>query len=178
MDIKLQWHEGGRKDSSFPRENYDCTVKALVAATGFTYNEAHALAEKHGRCFGGGMNNPKIESMLMSLNSRPEFEVSKLYVEPSTWGSKGGRRARRHGGITVVKFLATLPSKGSFYLTSTQHAFAVVDGVVLESNHRLQRRAKMDGAYRIRRIEANAVKQSDISAMWERLNRIESRLND
>lgn len=127
----------------------------------------------------------KIEARVIpvAMPTRVNTGVIARY-SPATGEWMRFRRQRRKG-MTVASFVRTLPKKGRFYLGCTTHAFAVVDGVVLDNLYRPKMRATMYMAYEIipkaqqpvmqpsaPATKAPEMTQADINAMWERLSKI------
>lgn len=98
-------------------ENYshknDCTVVALSASTGISYDRAFNFLELCGRKHKRGFNSSK---MIEEYNSR-NGNVFEHVVKSKK--------------IIVRKFVKMFP-KGTFYVRKRGHAFVVKDGVVVE----------------------------------------------
>ena len=107
-----------------PRETNDCTVRALAAAAGISYDQAHATMAKYGRKFRNGTYH--------------DTQV-KAYTEHggelrAIFGTTKGARYRANTtedvphveGITLGKLLERIPM-GRFVCIMRGHAFAVVD---------------------------------------------------
>jgi hypothetical protein len=121
-----------RKDGSFTkRERLDCTVRALAIATGMTYAQAHALCERRGRRCGR------------------RFHCEKL----AGTGVFDGAPVKRHG--TVMSFLKKFPV-GRFYVTTSSHSFAVIDGRIWDMYFDPEKslgKCRVEAAWRVKTME-------------------------
>ena len=105
--------DAGRSESQRPRQKNDCTVRALASARGLTYDEAYDLLKLAGR------------------QSGKRFRLSD-WLNTQPWATKmpfpavkGQRR------MNPVAFCAQFP-EGRFICKCSKHAFAVIDGKVLD----------------------------------------------
>lgn len=103
-------------------ERSDCTVRALVTATGMPYVEAHALLAKHGRTAGRGMPWAPL------LAAYREAGLTGARPDGSTSFSLPARTGR----VSVARWLRAHP-RGRFIVHHVGHVFAVVDGVAHDS---------------------------------------------
>ena len=103
--------DGGKADDGF-NETRDCTVRALAISAGIKYYIAHNIARDAGR------------------RSRCGFYVPKIIKEAKKNGLQFYKCVR--SSITIQKFLKKYP-KGRFYCRRSGHAFAVIDGVILDT---------------------------------------------
>ena len=109
-------------------EANDCTVLALSNAKGIPYEEAHAILKAHGR---KDRNGPMIADWSRAVRS------AGLQMEPA------------FSSITLGRFLREHPG-GRWVLHVSGHAFAVVDGKVVDHlgyDHKPGKHIKM--AYRV-----------------------------
>ena len=95
-----------------------CTVNALFNTTGFEYNLCHDIAAASGRKKGRG-HDPVA---LLKLAGRYGIQSRRL------------TRIKRSNTWTVQKFVKKNPT-GNFYVCSSTHAFAIVDGIVKDWLH-------------------------------------------
>ena len=131
-EIKSQFSDGGR--SLAPKDCRDtnaCTVNALANTSNMPYAVAHEIAEAAGRKRGKG------------------FWPSVLLFHAKKYGVKSKKVLR--SSLTLQKFIKKFPV-GKFYVASSRHAFAVVDGVVLDwkdngAKVRLKEGYKIEGSY-------------------------------
>jgi hypothetical protein len=95
-----------------------CTVNALANTTGWEWNLCHDIAAESGRKRGKG------------------HDPIKLLKHAGHYGVKSRRltRIKRSNSWTVQKFIKKNPT-GKFYVCSSRHAFAIVDGVVKDWLH-------------------------------------------
>lgn len=91
----------------------NCTVVALAATTGLPYDEAHRIAEKAGRLLNKGFRSEKLIKYFNAKHGRNQFRKVKRTT------------------ITLQKFCKKYP-RGSFYVRKKGHAYAVIDGVVVD----------------------------------------------
>jgi len=178
------------RELSHPNETNDCTVIALAHVLGCPYADAHEICSESGRKPRHGLCNYQISAMLRALvkmNRITSFETKNFehWVDSlnqtvevrSRYGYVFHRRPRRRG-TTVGQFVRTLPVKGSFYLTSTGHAFAYVDGKLLDNMYKSKMRALMTSCWEVKLPEAepkSPITQEQINELWARLDRIEGK---
>jgi hypothetical protein len=115
-------------------EYSDCAVRALMTTTGSTYMEAHAvLADRCGRVNGQGTNTWMLERLLNSgvvLGCRFELIATRVTTRKTT---KWGTESVEHGPCsTLAKFIRENPV-GTFYVLKRGHAFAVVNGTLIDT---------------------------------------------
>lgn len=108
-------------------EERDCAVRAVAAAFGLSYDEAHAFAAKQWgrRPRGGTSTNAIVATMgrgtllgrrLTSLKPINEYQTAKGLVKCQT---QLGTFAKRH-------------AQGTYFLLVRGHATVVKDGVILD----------------------------------------------
>lgn len=128
------------KMRTVPRETNDCTVRALAAAAGISYDQAHATMAKHGRKFAKGTYHET------QVKAYEEHGGELRAIFGTTKGAK--YRANKTEdvphveGITLGKLLERIPM-GRFVCIMTGHAFAIVnrqlaDGGPLKAGTRIQ----------------------------------------
>ena len=124
-----------------PRETNDCTVRALMAAAGISYDLAHATMAKHGRKFGKGTHH----KTQVAAYAEHGGELRAIF------GSTKGARYRANSvgddvphveGITLGKLIEGIPM-GRFVCIMRCHAFAIInrqlaDGGALKAGTRIQ----------------------------------------
>jgi hypothetical protein len=103
----------------YDSESNDCTVRATSLALSKPYKEVHKVFASNGRRWGKGVNLITLEKSLKSL----------LGTEPDT------HKHWLHGRITLKSFVSRY-NKGSWVVVKRGHAFAVVDGVVMDAHNR------------------------------------------
>lgn len=91
----------------------NCTVVALAATAGLPYDVAHSIAEAAGRKKNRGFNSAKLLKYFNKKRGSTQFKK----VKRST--------------ITVQKFCKNYPT-GRYYVRKRGHAYAVVDGIVVD----------------------------------------------
>lgn len=116
-------------------DRQDCTVQALANVTALTYDEAHELLERHGRKRKRGFNIGRLLRLHPILNFFRFQPVGlektfKHFRKSDGWGERV--RATRSKTMTVNQFVRTHP-RGRFYLTTNTHAFALIDGGVVDN---------------------------------------------
>jgi len=181
------------RELSHPNETNDCTVIALAHVLGCQYSEAHKALADVGRRPRKGITNYAINEALNRLllhkrvsyvkytevkTTRPSFERGILVQSATGWKRPFYRRPRRQG-TTVAQFLRSLPKIGRFYLTSTSHAFAYVDGKLLDNLNNSKLRALMASCWEVKLPEAKPeppISQAQINELWARLDRIEGKV--
>lgn len=92
-------------------ESNDCAVRALAVAACLPYASAHALFAAAGR--------------------EPRQTVSEAQVHRAIAAAVPGAAFRRpmRGAVTLARFVAAFPT-GHYVVCTSNHALAVVDGVV------------------------------------------------
>ncbi len=174
MNIKRT--DAGRVSEGFGFEKQDCTVRALALCFDIPYKEAYEIATYCGRKPKRGMYTEQIERAMAIAAKRTDKTVEKMLVVQGERFRRtnlvyGTSRVITRGGDTVQRFLWKLPKKGTFYLTSTRHAFTVKDGVVLDNADRiLGLRARMDSAWKI--VSKSGLTQADINECWAALQEV------
>ena len=128
--------DGGLSKTRF-REYRDCTIRALALSAGIEYSTAHRIGRDAGRKRRCGF----FPDRLLKQAEQSDIKYSKL---PDSQ-------------VTIEEFIRT-HSKGSFYCRRSGHAFAVVDGIILD-NVRNTPRQKIKEAWEfIPSTENNACK--------------------
>lgn len=137
------------------RETKDCTVKAVAAATGCSYSDAHAAMAKTGRKPRKGSHCSNMVTACKSLG----FTMERL--QRSEYRAKTMRTAPRDARF----------QHGEYIMATSGHVAAVVDGDVIDwTTGRLHR---IQAAYQVRPIAGFApavIDRSTIpagSAMWQ-----------
>jgi hypothetical protein len=119
----------GRSSRPFDERN-DCAVRALMTVTGASYDNAQNYLLLHcDRREGKGTNTLRLMSRLdrgvvLGATFTRVGSIAGRRMDPS---SPKGRRACP----TLKMFLAARP-KGRYYCLMRGHAFAVIDGVVVD----------------------------------------------
>ena len=106
--IKL---DGGLSETGL-KEYSDCTIRALALCANIKYDVAHKVGKDAGR------------------KNRCRFSTVKLIKEAKKNGLKFFQCVR--SSVTISKFIQRNP-KGRFYCRRSGHAFALVDGVILDT---------------------------------------------
>lgn len=101
------------------QEKNDCTVRALMTLTGQTYELAHDLCSDYGRKSRRAMYTTALEHAMKSGDTLLECTFHE-------------RRTRGDRTVTLKRFIRENPV-GRFYCTKRGHAFAVVDGQVIDT---------------------------------------------
>jgi len=138
------------------KESNDCVVRAVAAATGVNYDTAHSFVKEvfNRTDKQGVMSKELVETMKglaeagtatigsktisIEIMAKPEItNMYKLYGELI------------HRQKTVKSFLESYP-KGSYIVTVSKHAFAVVDGVMIDNaGEEYKPTRKVTGAYKV-----------------------------
>ena len=146
----------GIKNSEIAKnENNDCFVRALAAATDMDYDTTHQeVKEQFGRVNKKGTQNHMIIGQMMNA------EENGLMIGDKRFSVKVLGKARTHNTYklygdlikrkkTVKSFIKDNP-KGSFVVTVSKHALAIVDGKLIDNRREEFRPTrKVDGAYKI-----------------------------
>ena len=146
----------GIKNSEIAKnENNDCFVRALAAATDMDYDTTHQeVKEQFGRVNKKGTENHMIIGQMLNA------EENGLLIGDKKFSVKVLGKARTHNTYklygdlikrkkTVKSFIKDNP-KGSFVVTVSKHALAVVDGKLVDNKgEEFRPTRKVDGAYKI-----------------------------
>jgi hypothetical protein len=102
-----------RPDSIGAAEHRDCTVRALANATGMAYEQARALAAKHGRRTRRGM-------MMGPLKALYKEVLGNDYIPVAS--------------ITLQQWTRTVQTTGTYIVRTRGHVFAVRNGTQYDMN--------------------------------------------
>ena len=154
----------GIKSSEIAKsENNDCFVRALAAATDQDYDTTHELVRtKFGRKSKQGTKNLMITTQMLKAEDEG-LKIGDIEYSVRVLGkTRTHNRYKLYGEHimrkkTVKSFIKDNP-KGSFVVTVSKHALAIVDGKLIDNKgEEFRPTRKVDGAYRIYRD--NKVKQ-------------------
>lgn len=121
------YHTDAGRASAANGEKNDCTVRALVSASGATYAKCHRALEKAGR------QRRKGAPLALLIE---EFKIDGFFFEEVV-----------SEPITIRKFLNAFPD-GRYLCRIAKHAFAVVEGVVWDTA-RLRAGARITRAWQV-----------------------------
>lgn len=179
----LSQQSSALRELTHPEETNDCTVVALAHSAGISYEDAHEFARQAGRKPRHGMKPDAVKTMLRNVDIGGVATTRQMIVpqptRPNQFNGYFYHRTRLRG-VSVTSFIRTLPKRGRFYLACTSHAFAYVDGVVIDNLRRPRSRATMYLAYEIIPNVAKeepklVITQSQINELWDRLNKLEEK---
>ena len=147
----------GIKSSKIAKsETNDCVVKAVAASIGVTYDTAHSFVkETFKREEGKGVLNKELVENMSKLSEvgtakigtkEVSFEVMPKQAITNMYKLYGELIHRQK---TVKSFMESYP-KGSYIVTVAKHAFAVVDGVMIDNvGTEYKPTRKVTGAYKV-----------------------------
>ena len=115
-----------RRDPLMAGERNDCTVRALWNATGTTYREAHDYLRIN--CNRQPTKRLKRRATVSAFDSGGNVLGCTFTRVIGATGQNGIKRGR----MTVARFIRENP-KGRFYCAKKGHAFAIVDGELVDS---------------------------------------------
>ena len=138
------------------KENNDCVVKAVAASIGVTYDTAHTFVkETFNREDRKGVLNKELVENMSKLSEvgtakigtkEVSFEVMPKQAITNMYKLYGELIHRQK---TVKSFMESYP-KGSYIVTVAKHAFAVVDGVMIDNvGTEYKPTRKVTGAYKV-----------------------------
>ncbi len=137
------------------KENNDCFVRALAAATDQDYDTTHEVVRtKFKRSSKKGVDNANIVTRMLIAEDRglrvggTKYSVNVLGTNriTNTYKLHGEYIKRKK---TVKSFIKDNP-KGSFIVTVSKHAFALVNGKLIDNKgEEFRPTRKVDGAYSI-----------------------------
>jgi hypothetical protein len=131
----VAWSRTEYNGAQVAGETNDCAVRALMTVTGATYQQAHSLLRTRcGRRHGKGTPYQPLVDLLDGgdvLGARFErVHEAKRVIKRSGWRSRWAWEGRQ----SLRAFCRANP-KGTFYVLKYAHAFAVVDGVLVDTWH-------------------------------------------
>lgn len=124
------------KTAKLFKEANDCTVRALANAAGMEYEEAHEILKNYGR---------------KNASYCPDISMHEAYLSAdfclfgifgTTTAAKQMKNTLDENGSSYVHYKGTTLNTllnsgkfndGSYIFVNTQHAFAVVDGEVIDN---------------------------------------------
>ena len=138
------------------KENNDCVVKAVAASTGVTYDTAHTFVKEtfNREDRKGVLGKELVENMsklsevgIAKIGTKDvSFEVMPKQAITNMYKLYGELIHRQK---TVKSFMESYP-KGSYIVTVAKHAFAVVDGVMIDNvGTEYKPTRKVTGAYKV-----------------------------
>lgn len=138
------------------KENNDCVVKAVAASIGVNYDTAHSFVkETFNREDRKGVLNKDLIDNMSKLSEvgtakigtkEVSFEVMAKQAITNMYKLYGELIWRQK---TVKSFMESYP-KGSYIVTVAKHAFAVVDGVMIDNvGTEYKPTRKVTGAYKV-----------------------------
>ena len=187
-------HEFGATSDSPRHEHNDCAVIALANVTGLSYFECHARLQLEGRRTGHStkfsmsvcaLNKLKTDGVLSEIGKINTFGIhiatrSKTQIDSflkSCGGAQLSDFSFKSYKPTVAQFLRTLPTTGRFYLASSTHAFAYVNGVLMDNIDGGKMRARMARCVEVKLAEnVKTITNQDMKELWARLDKLESKL--
>jgi hypothetical protein len=185
------------------REHNSCTVYAVACVLGVDYDEAHALLKAHGRKNRRGTRSYIATRAMATRGTLREIPIRSAngFINRGTYSFD-----KRYRLPTVAQFVSELPKRGRFFLCAGHHAFAFVDGVILDNLRKPKTRARIYTAFEFippapkphpsldptrPRVYCDLTKafnpehpdqpvsvitQADVNAMWKRLDDLERKL--
>ena len=136
-------------------ENNDCFVRALAAATDMDYDTTHQeVKEQFGRVDKRGTENHMIIGQMLNAESNGLLIGDKKFNVKVLGKSRTHNSYKLYGEIikrkkTVKSFIKDNP-KGSYVVTVSKHALAVVDGKLIDNKgEEFRPTRKVDGVYKI-----------------------------
>ena len=138
------------------KETNDCVVKAVAASTGVTYDTAHTFVkETFNREDRKGVLGKELVENMSKLS---EVGVAKIGTKDVSFEVMPKQAITNmyklygeliHRQKTVKSFMESYP-KGSYIVTVAKHAFAVVDGVMIDNvGTEYKPTRKVTGAYKV-----------------------------
>ena len=147
----------GIKSSKIAKsETNDCVVKAVAASTGVAYDTAHSFVkETFKREEGKGVLNRELVENMSKLSEVGTAKIGTKEVAFEVMPKEAITNMYKlygeliHRQKTVKSFLESYP-KGSYIVTVAKHAFAVVDGVMIDNvGTEYKPTRKVTGAYKV-----------------------------
>lgn len=177
--IRMKSTDGGRCTEGFTHERRDCTVRALASAAEMKYSEAHDWFRKSGRKEGHGGHPYKVfpaiarsGRLVISPVEIPK-PMYKTGVRLDRFGYASERTRRSLPSIKDV--LPLLRANKNYYLTTRNHAFAIVKGVICDQVPEKRMRSRIEDCWMIETPEQSELTQCDITELWKRLDKLENK---
>lgn len=144
---KPAWSRTEYRGDYIEGERNDCAVRALMTVTGSTYREAHAaIQQATGRRNGKGTPTYPLTMMLDDRKGLLGCTFERVVGDRGPAGTFiKGYPAPKAG--TLARFIRENPV-GVFYVCKSGHAFAIVDGVLVDTWH-VGSRSKVTAAWRV-----------------------------
>jgi hypothetical protein len=145
------------RDAGFENETNDCFVHALRHVLGVPYRDAHAFtASQFGRKPRGGTHEPQdvLRAMANDKKTALGYRVFDTDIQPT--GTRLVVRRSRRFNMVWSRRVYTFPTlgsrmarfaKGRFLVYSHNHAWAVIDGVVIDNGPLKSNRTSVVGAW-------------------------------
>lgn len=113
----------------------DCTVRAVVNATGKDYVTVYNVLKKHGRRDGHGATNKIILPAYteLGLSLMGTFGTTRDAENMAALAESCGLKIPKYVGMTLKSLLQRRP-KNSIVCMNLNHAFAIVDGGLIDMN--------------------------------------------
>jgi hypothetical protein len=138
------------------KETNDCVVKAVAASIGVTYDTAHTFVkETFNREDRKGVPG---KDLIENMSKLSEVGVAKIGTKDVSFEVMPKQAITNmyklygeliHRQKTVKSFMESYP-KGSYIVTVAKHAFAVVDGVMIDNvGTEYKPTRKVTGAYKV-----------------------------
>lgn len=132
MFMRLNHTDGGRASAGFSQERNDCTVRALVEATGISYADAHAYMARNGRKNGRGAKFIECVYELFCMNGvKLKYHATHCQVRYNV--SEDKIIKIWNGPRTLGQFLATADINKKYIANLHGHVVAVVNKKMADS---------------------------------------------
>jgi hypothetical protein len=138
------------------KETNDCVVKAVAAATGVSYDTAHSFVkEVFKREAKKGVQGKELVDNMKALAEAGSTTIGDKTISIEVMAKQAITNMYKlygeliHRQKTVKSFLETYKT-GTYIVTVAQHAFAVVDGVLIDNEGaEYKPTRKVTGAYKV-----------------------------
>jgi len=138
------------------KETNDCVVRAVAAATGVNYDTAHSFVKEiFNREERKGVMGKELVDNMKALAEAGTTTIGDKTISIEVMAKQAITNMYKlygeliHRQKTVKSFLESYP-KGSYIVTVAKHAFAVVDGVLIDNvGTEFKPTRKVTGAYKV-----------------------------
>ena len=120
-------NDGGRSQSRRPKQSNDCTVRALAIACEKPYDDVYGFLRTLGRECGRRFN---MKILITPPRGRNGAEIQTFLGAKLVWRSFPAVKGQRR--MNPVQFTLTF-TRGRFICRTAKHVFAVIDGVVYDT---------------------------------------------
>ena len=155
INLTVNEIKGYKSSQIAQKENNDCFVRALAAASGSSYDAAHKVAkEVFGREDRKGTQGINIATQMLKAEENG-LDIEGVTYDVKVLGKEHTKNMYKLYGELVwrqktVKSFIKDHQKGNYIVTVANHAFAIKDGKLVDNfNEEFRPTRKVQAAYKI-----------------------------